>query len=48
MTRTNLPVSDFAVNPYVGCLHACCYTRMFQLQFGVKYTFDYLNVTHKS
>lgn len=25
MTRTNLPVSDFAVNPYVGCLHACKY-----------------------
>ena len=22
MTRTNLPVSDFAVNPYVGCSHA--------------------------
>ena len=48
MTRTNLPVSDFAVNPYVGCLHSCCYTRMFQLQFSVKYTFDYLDVTHKS
>ena len=25
MTRTNLPVSDFAVNPYVGCSHACKY-----------------------
>lgn len=25
MTKTNLPVSDFAVNPYVGCLHACKY-----------------------
>ena len=25
MTRTNLPVADFAVNPYVGCLHACKY-----------------------
>jgi len=24
MTKTNLPVSDFAVNPYVGCTHACC------------------------
>ena len=23
MTKTNLPVSDFAVNPYVGCTHAC-------------------------
>lgn len=25
MTKTNLPVSDFAVNPYVGCSHACRY-----------------------
>ena len=25
MTKTNLPLSDFAVNPYVGCTHACKY-----------------------
>ena len=25
MTKTNLPVSDFAVNTYVGCYHACKY-----------------------
>ena len=25
MTRTNLPLSDYAVNPYVGCSHACRY-----------------------
>lgn len=25
MTKTNLPVSDFAVNAYVGCYHACKY-----------------------
>lgn len=25
MTKTNLPVSDFAVNPYIGCAHACKY-----------------------
>ena len=25
MTKTNLPVSDYAVNPYVGCSHACKY-----------------------
>ena len=25
MTKTNLPVSDYAVNPYVGCSHACRY-----------------------
>ncbi len=25
MTKSNLPVSDFSVNPYVGCTHACSY-----------------------
>lgn len=25
MTKSNLPVSDFSVNPYVGCPHACKY-----------------------
>ena len=25
MTKSNLPVSDFSVNPYVGCSHACGY-----------------------
>ena len=25
ITKTNLPVSDYAVNPYVGCTHACKY-----------------------
>lgn len=25
LTKTNLPVSDYAVNPYVGCSHACKY-----------------------
>ncbi len=25
MTRSNLPVADFSVNPYVGCAHACKY-----------------------
>ena len=25
MTKSNLPVSDFSVNPYVGCAHACRY-----------------------
>lgn len=25
MTKTNLPVSHYAVNPYVGCTHACKY-----------------------
>ena len=25
LTKSNLPVSDYAVNAYVGCLHACKY-----------------------
>ncbi len=25
LTKTNLPVSDYAVNPYVGCTHGCRY-----------------------
>ena len=25
MTKSNLPVADFSVNPYVGCTHACMY-----------------------
>ncbi len=25
MTKSNLPVSDYSVNPYVGCAHACKY-----------------------
>ena len=25
MTKSNLPVCDFSVNPYVGCFHACKY-----------------------
>ena len=25
MTKSNLPVSDYSINPYVGCAHACKY-----------------------
>lgn len=25
LTKSNLPVSDYSVNPYVGCAHACQY-----------------------
>lgn len=25
LTKSNLPISDFSVNPYVGCTHACKY-----------------------
>lgn len=25
MTKSNLPVSDYSVNPYVGCTHGCKY-----------------------
>lgn len=29
ITKSNLPASDFVINPYVGCSHACiyCYAR---------------------
>ena len=25
ITKSNLPVFDYSVNPYVGCTHACKY-----------------------
>ena len=25
LTKSNLPVSDYSVNPYTGCAHACKY-----------------------
>ena len=25
ITKTNIPVCDFAVNPYIGCTHGCRY-----------------------
>lgn len=25
VTKSNLPVCDYSVNPYVGCTHACKY-----------------------
>lgn len=25
MSKSNLPVSDYSVNPYIGCMHACKY-----------------------
>ena len=25
ITKTNIPVGDYAVNPYIGCTHACKY-----------------------
>jgi len=30
LTKSNLPVADFSVNPYVGCAHACkyCYASL--------------------
>lgn len=25
MSKSNLPIGDYSVNPYVGCIHACKY-----------------------
>lgn len=25
VTKSNVPVSDFSINPYIGCPHACKY-----------------------
>ena len=25
LTKTNIPIGDFAINPYVGCSHGCKY-----------------------
>ncbi|MFR3226011.1 MAG: radical SAM protein, partial [Blautia massiliensis (ex Durand et al. 2017)] len=25
LTKSNLPVADYSVNPYVGCEHSCKY-----------------------
>ena len=33
MTKSNLPVGGYSVNPYVGCTHACkyCYASFMKL-----------------
>ncbi len=37
ITKTNLPVSDYAVNPYVGCTHACKYCYSVDMIFLAGY-----------
>lgn len=39
LTKSNLLVSDYSVNPYVGCLHACkyCYASFMKRFTGRKF-----------
>ena len=38
MTKSNLPVGGYSVNPYVGCTHACkyCYASFMKRCTGHK------------
>ena len=38
MTKSNLPVGGYSVNPYVGCTHACkyCYAAFIGLQSRIR------------
>ena len=51
LTKSNLPVGDFSVNPYVGCTHACkyCYASFMKRFTNHAETWgEFLDVKHWS
>lgn len=49
MTKSNLPVGGYSVNPYVGCTHACkyCYASFMKRFTGHKEEWGtFLDVKH--